>query len=206
MRQGRAWSKWLLLDLHPPYALRKSRQNLPRLERKSWRGKRSWSWSLEEGGRGVCGLLISVLVIANVTRLPPGCPVLGPCWSQLVRGGWGFGWPLAGECWALGRCKHAGFKSPCRYLPAGNGASSPCVQGFAGADASQVLWGRRGPRWSLPPLPALGQDALPGPLEPPQSHPATPAIQPPAAERAQASQFCQQAPTGYPVGKTRLIY
>lgn len=72
--------------------------------------------------------------------------------------------------------------------------------------------GKKGRSWSgsggpIPqPLPAPGQDACWGPPEaPPWHHPLNASAPPPPAAK-RASQRCQQAPAGYPVGKTRLIY
>lgn len=126
------------LYLYPPCAFKKKKKvdkTFPDWKKGiGWSGKRSWSWPKEEGERGMCGLLISVLVITNITCLPPSdaWSLLEPGCAGSTAGSWGLGWPLVwlGSAGCRGDASvggYGGFKSPCRHLPGGNGASSPCV-------------------------------------------------------------------------------
>lgn len=141
-----------------------------------WSGKRSWSWPKEEGERGMCGLLISILVITNITCLPPpdAWSLLEPVCAGSTAGSWGLGWPLVwlGSAGCRGDASVGAMgasKVPADicllemelHLPA------LLLPSFARADASWMLWDRGGHLWSLPHLPAPGQDELPGPPEPP---------------------------------------
>lgn len=143
--------------------------------------------------------------------------MLSPCWSQFVLGAqraagdWGglwFGWGVLGagvmQAWGLWGLQKSLQTSACWKW------SFISLRCFSQALQELMLRGCSG----------TGEDTC-GPFHislhqgrmssqdlrsPPWSHPATPKIHPLVAKRAQASQFCQQAPAGYAVGKTRLIY
>jgi len=132
------------------------------------------------------------------------------CWEHAGRLRTGVASGLAGDCRMQERCKHRVFRSPCRCLLVGSsliflGSLVKALQELILPRCSGAGEGEDtdGPFhlslcWSR----TRSQDLRSSP----RPHPATLRIHPPAAKGAQASRFCQQAPAGYPLGKTRLIY